>query len=583
MKSFLFSHPFEKSIRVILLVVILFLNFGSYGTGIAYAAPPSHDDFNSAKVINTIEYHDVNVNTTEATPSDTVPNVDDPDNFVCEGETFHYGFASVWYKYTPPQTQSIAVNTIGSNDDYDTFIAVWTGSKGNLTMVPGSCNDDTVSLQSETSFIGNAGTTYYIEVAQFNDGQGTTDIIGGNLVFNAYIANTEVRIKGEVQGRYYLPDAGSLRRSFIDVNNGPVRIHNLSGDQIMAAERVVYKVNGVGASFTEMMGLPQSQLSTIYWLPWYNNVELDTQLRFGNVSSSPATVQVFIGGAQMPGGPITLGPGESTRKSYPGISDGPVQIVSTQNIVAAERVVYKVNGVGTSFTEMMGLPQSQLSTIYWLPWYNNVELDTQLRFGNVSGAPASVRVYIGGVEMPGGPITLGPGESTRKSYPGINDGPVQIVSTQNIVAAERVVYKVNGVGTSFAEMMGLPNSQLNTTYWIPSYNNVELDTQLRFANVSGSPATVHVYIAGQEMDGSPFTLEPSASTRKSFVGVNNGPVRIESDVNIVAAERVVYKVNGLGTSFSEMMGLPNSMLDISYWMPWYNNFELDTQLRFGKP
>ena len=48
--------------------------------------------------------------------------------------------------------------------------------------------------------------------------------------------------------------------------------------------------------------------------------------------------------------------------------------------------------------------------------------------------------------------------------------------------------------TSFSEMMGLPNSQLDTTYWLPWYNNVDLDTQLRFGNVSGSTATVHVYI-----------------------------------------------------------------------------------------
>ena len=74
------------------------------------------------------------------------------------------------------------------------------------------------------------------------------------------------------------------------------------------------------------------------------------------------------------------------------------------------------------------------------------------------------------------------------------------------MAAERVIYKVNGVNTSFSEMMALPNSQLDTTYWLPWYNNVDLDTQLRFANVSNSTATVHVYIGGVEMTGSPFTL-----------------------------------------------------------------------------
>ena len=81
------------------------------------------------------------------------------------------------------------------------------------------------------------------------------------------------------------------------------------------------------------------------------------------------------------GSPFTLVPGESTRQSFPTINNGPVKIESDQNIAVSERVVYKVKGVPTSFTEMMALPDSQLNTTYWLPWYNNVDLDTQLRFG----------------------------------------------------------------------------------------------------------------------------------------------------------------------------------------------------------
>jgi hypothetical protein len=194
-----------------------------------------------------------------------------------------------------------------------------------------------------------------------------------------------------------------------------------------------------------------------------------------------------------------------------------------------------------------------------------------------------VQVFIGGNEMPGSPFTLLAGESTRKSFPGVNAGPVQIVSDQNIVAAERLIYKVNNVATSFTEMMAQPNGQLDTTYWLPFYNNAELDTQLRFANVTEQTATVHVYIGGDEMTGSPFTLLAGESTRKSFPGVNAGPVQIVSDQNIVAAERLIYKVNGIAASFSEMMALPNSQLDTLYWLPWYNNVELDTQLRFGVP
>jgi hypothetical protein len=347
------------------------------------------------------------------------------------------------------------------------------------------------------------------------------------------------------------------------------------------------------------MGLPNSQLDTTYWFPWYNNVNLDTQLRFGNVSGSPATVRVFIGGAERPGCtstpatayPFVLAAGQSVRVSCPGLNSGPVEVRSNIDIVAAERTIYKVNNVPTSFSEMMGLPNDQLDTTYWFPWYNNVNLETQLRIGNVSASPATVRLFIGGAERPGCtpspamayPYVLGVGQSVRVSCPGMDNGPVEVRSNIDIVAAERVIYKVNNVYTSFSEMMGLPNSQLDTTYWMPWYNNVNLETQLRIGNVSASPANVTVTIGGASVPGGTFSLGVGASTRVSFTGIDDGPVKIESTANIVAAERVIYKVNNVYTSFSEMMGLPNAFLNARYWMPWYNNVNLDTQLRFALP
>ena len=193
-------------------------------------------------------------------------------------------------------------------------------------------------------------------------------------------ADVNVVVGGTNQGRFGIPSQGSTRASFSGLNNGPVKIVSTNAISLIGAERVIYKVNGVNTSFSELMALPNSQLNTIFWLPWYNNVDLDTQLRFANVSGSTAAVHVFIGGVEMSGSPFTLAPGESTRQSF-AVNNGPVKIVSDQNIVAAERVIYKVNGVNTSFSELMALPNSQLNTIFWLPWYNNVDLDTQLRFG----------------------------------------------------------------------------------------------------------------------------------------------------------------------------------------------------------
>ena len=475
--------------------------------------------------------------------------------YVISGNTNTAGVTLSYLDVNPKTATSAA------NGDYS--LPVRTGWSGTVT-------------PSHTCFTFNPASRSYSDVIHSIALQDyTATVVSGCADITAVVAFD--------QFRYGVPSQGSTRASFAGLNGGPVRIESGNNVPIIGAERLIYKVNNVNTSFAELMGLPNSQLDTTYWLPWYNNVDLDTQLRFA-VINHDATVHILIGGVEMPGSPFTIQPNESTRKSFPGVNGGPVQIVSDFNIVASERLIYKDAGnVAVSFAEMMALPNSQLDTVYWLPWYNNVELDTQLRLANVSGSTATVHITIGGVEMTGSPFTLAAGASARKSFPGINAGPVKIESDQNIVVSERVIYKVNNVNTSFSEMMGLPDSQLNTTYWLPWYNNVDIDTQLRFANVSTSTASVHVLIGGVEMTGSPFTLGAGASTRKSFVGINSGPVQIVSDFNVVASERVIYKVNNVNTSFSEMMGLPDALLDPIYWMPWYNNVDMDTQLRFGVP
>jgi uncharacterized protein YcfL len=395
-------------------------------------------------------------------------------------------------------------------------------------------------------------------------------------------ANIDVKIAGANQGSFGIPSQGSvLHVPFVDISNGPVEI--TSTVSILGSERVFYKVNGKRTSFSELMALPKHQLDTVYWLPWYSSVGMGTQLRLGNVSESTATIHVYIGGVEMSGSPLTLMQGQTRRVNFVGIDKGPIKIVSDVKIIASERVIFKANGVSTSHSELMALPRSQLDTIYWLPWYNNVGLNSELWLGNANGSAAIVHVFIGGMEMTGSPFTVAKTQTKKVSFAGINKGPVQIVSDLKIVASERVIYKVNGTPTSYSELMALPNNQLDTTYWLPWYNNVGLDTQLRFGNASNSTATVHVYIGGTEMTSSPFSVAKGQSRIVSFAGVSNGLLQIVSDVNIIASERVILKANGTPTSYSEMLALPNSQLDSINWLPWYDNVTLDTQLRLGVP
>ena len=115
-------------------------------------------------------------------------------------------------------------------------------------------------------------------------------------------------------------------------------------------------------------------------MPVYDNVDFNDQVRFGNVGSASTTVTVTIGGVVE--GSYLLAPSQSTRVSFSGLNSGPVEIQSSGGvpIIASKRVAYYNGTAWTNFAEMMGLPASQLSTTYVMPWYNNVDWNSQLRF-----------------------------------------------------------------------------------------------------------------------------------------------------------------------------------------------------------
>jgi hypothetical protein len=151
---------------------------------------------------------------------------------------------------------------------------------------------------------------------------------------------------------------------------------------IIAAIRSAWIAKGTVQSWVQLMGLPASQLSNKYLFPAYDNVSLNGQLRFGNVGTADTTVTVTIGGDIR--GSYLLHPNDQKRINYAGVNNGPVVVEGSDAnvpIIAALRDALTVNGLVESFTQMMGLPSTQLSDTYLLPAYNNVTLDEQLRFG----------------------------------------------------------------------------------------------------------------------------------------------------------------------------------------------------------
>jgi hypothetical protein len=284
-----------------------------------------------------------------------------------------------------------------------------------------------------------------------------------------------------VRGTYPLAAGEAVRINYAGLDSGPVVVQGTTGVKIISAIREAWAVGGVTKSFVQLMGLPKQQLSDQYVFPGYNNVTLNEQLRIGNVDSVQSTVTVTIGGVLR--GTYTLQPNEAVRVNYAGVDSGPVIVQGTTGvkIISAIREAWAVNGVTTSFAQLMGLPSGQLSNKYVFPGYNNVTLNDQLRIGNVDSVATTVTVMIGGVLR--GTYTLQPNEAVRVNYAGVDSGPVVVEGSVGvkIISAIREAWAVNGVTQSFVQLMGLPSGQLSSTFWFPAYNNVTLNEQLRIA------------------------------------------------------------------------------------------------------
>ena len=126
----------------------------------AWADPATNDDFDAAVAVTEIPFSHV-VLTNEATKAP-----DDPD---CSS-----GGRTVWYRFVPAVAGRFDVHTFASN--YDTTLAVYTGSRGSLVEV--GCNDDSSGRQqSALRFEAQAGESYHVMVGSLATGaRGTLKI-----------------------------------------------------------------------------------------------------------------------------------------------------------------------------------------------------------------------------------------------------------------------------------------------------------------------------------------------------------------------------------------------------------------------
>jgi len=173
---------------------------------------------------------------------------------------------------------------------------------------------------------------------------------------------------------YTLAAGAASRKSYSEQSAGPLRVTSSATD-ILTTIRVLYAQK----SYSELTGFPVNQLTNEYWYPVYDNVALGSQLRVSNLGSVSTTIRVYLGSDPNPIDDYTLAAGAASRKSYTGLSDGPLHVTSSAtDILTTIRYLYSTAAFN-SYYEMTGLPKEQLTFQYWFPWYNNTAMNSQLR------------------------------------------------------------------------------------------------------------------------------------------------------------------------------------------------------------
>ncbi len=491
-----------------------------------------------------------------------------------QGELYliDYGAGTVYHISAPTVTISGNVGVAGATLSYTDGVAktAISDNLGNYSFQVANNWSGTVT-PTKVCYIFNPLSLSYANLTSDQTAQNytfTLDSSPGCVGVNVSIGGTGV-------GSYGVPTHGSKLVSYPGVNSGPVEVQSSGSVPIIASLRFI---PGNLKSFSEMMGYPANQLTSDYLFPWYtNNVNFASQVRFDNVGTTSTTVDVYVAGVLQ--GAYPLSAGQGLRESYTGVNNGPLEVKTTDGtpIIASLRVIF---GSSSSSSEMMGYPASQLTSDYLFPWYtNNVNFASQVRFDNVGTTSTTVDVYVAGVLQRAYPLSAGQG--LRESYAGVNNGPLEVKSTDGtpIIASLRVIF---GSSSSSSEMMGYPASQLTSDYLFPWYtNNVNFASQVRFDNVGTTSTTVDVYVAGV-LQGA-YPLSAGQGLRESYTGVNNGPLEVKTTdgTPIIASLRVIF---GSSSSSSEMMGYPASQLTSDYLFSWYtNNAGLSSQLRFVVP
>lgn len=147
----------------ILLIAIYCLSALSL-TALA-STSPANDNFVAAEIINL----------NNGVFSGTRDNISATKEIGESDHAENAGGSSVWFSFTPTDTQIVRIKTTHPSTDFDTVMAVYKGSSL-ASMVPVGYNDDcfvSCGTSSMVDLVLTAGTTYWIAVDGFNGESGS--------------------------------------------------------------------------------------------------------------------------------------------------------------------------------------------------------------------------------------------------------------------------------------------------------------------------------------------------------------------------------------------------------------------------
>jgi hypothetical protein len=322
---------------------------------------------------------------------------------------------------------------------------------------------------------------------------------------------------------------------------GPVAV--IASARVLASQRVTYL-----ESFNEVAALTASAASLKSYFNWYDKASpgmFQDNIHVINPGGSAALVSLSLPGvAGVSPVSFTVAAGQEAYGGFPaGTIGGPLLVTASAPVIASQRVTYQ-----SSFNEVAA-SSGPGSTRAWFNWYDKASGGMfQDNIHVVNPGPAAALVVLSLPTQPGTlPVGLavGAGQEAYAGFPGgTQGGPVLVTSSVPVIASQRVTYL-----NSFNEVPAAVGAGL-TQAWFNWYDKASpgmLQDNVHVVNPGGAPAGVTVTVQGYSPIS--FVVAPGAEVYQGFpAGTIGGPVRVSSNVPVIASQRVTYL-----SSFNEVL------------------------------